>query len=155
MAYWPATSAELDAIEQLIDDWAARQLAAEDCVASVERGEPPLRRWYIRLLGEEKSVFSVWLTLQQRSLYFETYFVPAPAENHTRLYEYCLRQNLKLRGARFAIGAEDAVFLVTEIGASEVADDELDRILGTLYEATERHFRPAMRIGYARKPIDT
>ncbi|MCY3924618.1 MAG: YbjN domain-containing protein, partial [bacterium] len=116
---------------------------------SVERAEPPLRRWYIRLAGEEKPVFSVWLTLRQRSLHFETYFVPAPEENAARLYEYCLRRNLKLRGARFAIGAEDAVFLLGEVAAGDVDDDELDRILGTLYEATERHFRPAMRIGYA------
>ena len=151
MARRPATPAELDEIERRIDAWAARQVAADDCVASVERAEPPLRRWYLRLLGEEKSVFSVWLTLQQRSLHFETYFVPAPEENHARLYEYCLRHNLKLRGARFAIGAEDAVFLLGEIGAGDVDEDELDRILGTLYEATERHFRPAMRIGYATR----
>ncbi|MCY3559915.1 MAG: YbjN domain-containing protein [bacterium] len=147
----PATPTELDEIEGRIDAWAARQAAQEAAVASVERAEPPLRRWYIRLVGEEKSVFSVWFTLRQRSLHFETYFVPAPEENSSRLYEYCLRQNLKLRGARFAIGAEDAVFLLGEIAVADVADDELDRILGTVYEATERHFRPAMRIGFASR----
>lgn len=151
MARRPATPTELDEIEGRIDAWAARQVAADASVAGVERAEPPLRRWYIRLLGEEKSVFSVWLTLQQRSLHFETYFVPAPEENRVQLYEYCLRHNLKLRGARFAIGAEDAVFLLGEIAAADVDDDELDRILGTVYEATERHFRPAMRIGYASR----
>lgn len=147
----PATPAELDEIERRIDAWAARQLAEDNAVASVERAEAPLRRWYIRVLGEEKAVFSVWLTLQQRSLHFETYFVPAPEENHAALYEYCLRRNLRLRGARFAIGAEDAVFLVGEIAAADTSADELDRILGTLYEATEQHFRPAMRIGYASR----
>ena len=147
----PATPAELDDIERRIDAWAARQLGGESCVASVERGEVPLRRWYIRLVGEEKPVFSVWLTLRQRALHFETYFVPAPVENHARLYEYCLRRNLKLRGVRFAIGAEDAVFLMGEIGVDGVDDDELDRILGALYEATEQFFRPAMRIGYGTR----
>ena len=147
----PATPAELDELERRIDGWAARQLATENSVASVERAEAPLRRWYIRLLGEEKSVFSIWLTLRQRSLHFETYFVPAPEENHARLYEYCLRRNLRLRGARFAIGAEDAVLLVGEIGVGDVDDDALDRVLGTLYDATEQHFRPAMRIGYASR----
>lgn len=151
MARRPATPTELDEIERRIDAWAARQVASGGSVASVERAEPPLRRWYIRLLGEEKSVFSVWLTLRQRSLHFETYFVPAPEENHARLYEYCLRQNLKLRGARFAIGAEDAVFLLGETAGANVDDDELDRILGTLYEATEAYFVPAMRIGYAAR----
>lgn len=147
----PATPAELDDIERRIDSWAARELSGDNAVASVERGEAPLRRWYIRLLGEEKAVFSVWLTLHQRSLHFETYFMPAPEENHAALYEYCLRRNTSLRGARFAIGAEDAVFLIGETAAADAGDDELDRILGTLYEATEQHFRPAMRIGYASR----
>ncbi|MCE2524519.1 MAG: YbjN domain-containing protein [Acidimicrobiia bacterium] len=151
MGFRPASPAELDEMERGIDAWAARQLAEDNCVASVERAEAPLRRWYIRVLGEEKAVFSIWLTLQQRSLHFETYFVPAPEENHERLYEYCLRRNLRLRGARFAIGAEDAVFLVGEVDAFDADDDRLDRILGTLYEATEQHFRPAMRIGYASR----
>ena len=151
MAPRPATPAELDGIERRIDAWAARQLGGESCVASVERAEAPLRRWYMRLVGEEKAVFSVWLTLRQRALHFETYFVPAPVENHARLYEYCLRRNLKLRGVRFAIGAEDAVFLMGEIGVDGVDDDELDRILGALYEATEQFFRPAMRIGYGTR----
>ena len=151
MGFRPASPAELDEMERGIDAWAARHLAEDNCVASVERAEAPLRRWYIRVLGEEKAVFSIWLTLQQRSLHFETYFVPAPEENHERLYEYCLRRNLRLRGARFAIGAEDAVFLVGEVDAFDADDDRLDRILGTLYEATEQHFRPAMRIGYASR----
>ena len=56
-----------------------------------------------------------------------------------------------MRGARFAIGAEDAVFLVGEVAAIDTDDDQLDRILGTLYEATEQYFRPAMRIGYASR----
>ena len=31
--------------------------------------------------GEEKAVFSVWFILRQRSLFVETYVMPAPDEN--------------------------------------------------------------------------
>jgi hypothetical protein len=56
-----------------------------------------------------------------------------------------------LHGAAFAIGVEDAVFLVGQIGVAALDRGELDRILGSLYAYVEHCFRPAMRIGYASK----
>ena len=121
-------------------------------MASVERAEAPLRRWYIRLLGEEKTVFSIWLTLQQRSLHFETYFVPAPEENPAQLYEYLPAAATSGCAARASpSGPRTPSSWWARSGPRDVDDDELDRILGTLYEATEQHFRPAMRLGYASR----
>ena len=59
--------------------------------------------------------------------------------------------NARLYGLRFAIGAENAVYLVGAIPVADVDEDELDRIVGTAYAYTEQYFRPAMRIGYASK----
>src|SRR3546814_20451064 len=75
---------------------------------SAESGE---RRWFVRVRGEEKDVFTIWFHLRQRTLHYETYVMPAPEENAGALYEHLLRRNLKLYGAAFAIGEEDAVFL--------------------------------------------
>jgi hypothetical protein len=101
--------------------------------------------------GEQKDVFSVWFTLGQRTLHYETYVMPAPEENHAAFYEHLLRRNVRLYGAAFAIGAEDAVFLTGQFPAYAVTDAELDRILGSLYAYTEQFFRPALRIGYASR----
>ena len=128
-----------------------RQLEENPSVAAVERDPTEVRRWFVRLLGEEKDVFSVWFTLGQRTLRYETYVMPAPEENHAALYEHLLRRNVGLYGATFAIGDEDAVFLVGQLPLHALDDDELDRILGTMYEYTERFFRPALRIGYASR----
>ena len=128
-----------------------RQLDDNPAVAAVERDPTEVRRWFVRLLGEEKDVFSVWFTLGQRTLRYETYVMPAPEENHAELYEHLLRRNVGLYGATFAIGEEDAVFLVGQLPLHALDDDELDRILGTMYEYTERFFRPALRIGYASR----
>lgn len=128
-----------------------RQLDENPAVAAVERDETEARRWFVRVLGEEKDVFSVWFTLGQRTLRYETYVMPAPEENHAELYEHLLRRNLGLYGATFAIGEEDAIFLVGQLPLHALDDDELDRILGTMYEYTERFFRPALRIGYASR----
>jgi Putative bacterial sensory transduction regulator len=140
---------QLDALESLIDRWLAGELAGNPAVAAVDRGEPGERRWYVRLAGEQKDTFTIWFTLGQRTLQYETYVMPGPVENHAELYEHLLRRNLGLNGAAFAIGAEDAVFLAGQIGVSAIDEGELDRILGSLYAWVEQFFRPAMRIGYA------
>ena len=53
----------------------------------------------------------------------------------------------------FAIGPEDAVYLRGQLGVRHVDEAELDRILGSLFEYSERFFHPAMRIGYASRFI--
>ncbi len=140
---------ELVEIEARIDRWLRRQLEENPVIEAVERGEPGGRRWYVRVRGEEKDVYSIWYTLGQRTLHYETYFMPAPEENHAQLYEHLLRRNAGLYGVHFAIGAEDALFLVGQLATRSVSDRELDRILGTIYAAVERCFRPALRIGFA------
>lgn len=148
----PASPEQLDEVEARIDAWLAAEATTNPIIDAVERGEPGgERRWYVRVLGEQKDVFTIWLTLRQRSLHYETYVMPAPEENHAQLYEHLLRRNLKLRGATFAIGDEDAVYLVGETPVEAVGPDELDRIIGTLYAATEQCFRPALRIGFASR----
>ena len=148
----PSTPEELDALEALIDAWAAEQLAENPTVDAVERDtESGDRRWFVRLLGEEKAVFSVWIWLRQRSLHVETYFMPAPEENQAQVYEHLLRRNLRFFGFTFAIGLEDAVFLVAQIPNATVTVDELDRLLGSAFVYVEQCFRPAMRLGYASK----
>lgn len=144
----PLTDAELDEVERVVDAWAQGQLATLDVVAAVERGEPGERRWYVRVLGEAKDVFTIWLTLRQRTLEYETYVMPAPEENAVELYEWVLRRNLDLYGAAFGIGAEDALYLRGHLPAEAISDAELDRVLGSLYAWTERFFRPMLSIGF-------
>jgi hypothetical protein len=143
--------ADLAVLERAIDSWLDEARAENPVVAAVDRDVEVPRRWYVRLRGEEKDVTTVWLTLGQRTLRYETYVMPAPEENHAELYEHLLRRNVGLYGATFAIGEEDAVFLVGQLPLHALDDDELDRILGTMYEYTERFFRPALRIGYASR----
>jgi hypothetical protein len=147
----PTSDAELAHLELLVDAWLARQLAENEAVAAVDRGEPGQRRWYVRLSGEQKSTFTIWFTLGQRTLHYETYVMPAPEENHARFYEHLLRRNLKLYGASFAIGEEDAVFLVGQLGNEAVDEIELDRVLGSLFVYVEQFFRPALQIGFASR----
>jgi hypothetical protein len=148
----PYSDIELDDLAATIAAWLERQRAENPVVAAVERDEESgERRWFVRVKGEEKDVFTIWFHLRQRTLHYETYVMPAPEENHARFYEHLLRRNLKLHGAAFAIGDEDAIFLVGQLGNEAIDDDELDRVLGSLYVWVEQFFRPALRIGYASR----
>jgi hypothetical protein len=146
-----ATDDEFAAAEALVDTWLERQLADNPAVAALDRGEPGEYRWYLRLRGEEKEVFTICWTLGQRTLHYETYMMPTPEENQAAVYELLLRRNAKVFGAAFNIGDEDAVYLAGQIAVAHLDEGELDRILGTLWEWVERTFRPAMRLGYASR----
>ena len=147
----PATPGELDTLEQLIDTWFAKQKHELPILLEVDRDDDIPRRWYVRLEGEARDVTTVWFTLGQRTLKYETYFLPAPEDDREKLFELLLRRNYELVGAQFGIGPEDAIFLTGEIPFHAVDQHELDRILGSVWEFVERHWKAAMRIGFANR----
>ena len=139
-----------------IDAWIDKLAADNPVIAAVDRGtsdETPYgeARWYVRMLGEEKDFITVWLTLGQRTLRYETYVMPAPEENAAELSQLLLRRNDTLVGAHFSIGGEDAIYLRGELPDIAVDSDELERVLGTLYQTVEANFRPMLKIGFASR----
>jgi hypothetical protein len=151
--------AEVADLVAVIDAALERFREEHEIVLAIDRGttdgtrfgEP---RWYVRMAGEEKDVITVWLTLGQRTLRYETYVLPAPEENVSEFNEQLLRRNDALVGAHFSIGAEDAVYLRGELVDAAVDSAEVDRILGTLYATVEQVFRPLLRIGFASRVTD-
>ena len=150
MPVTPASKEQLDELGTLIRSWAESSKELNDQVLAVDQ-LPMDRRWFIRLAGEEKQVTTIWFHLRERTLHFETQFMPSPEENREQLFEYLLRLNNKLFGVRFSIGDEEAVYLTGQLPWSAVDEDELDRIVGSAYAYTEQYFRPAMRLGYQSK----
>ena len=146
----PASPEELATFAQLIDGWVGNEGRHNPLVLGVEH-VPEEHRWLVRLKGEEKSVITVWLTLRQRTLHYETYFIPAPEENVEACWEYLLRLNQRLFAMRFAIGPEDAVYLVGQMPLTALDVDELDRLVGSAYAYSEEYFRPAMSIAFASR----
>ena len=145
----PHDAASLAVVERRIDEWLGELADEHDHILAVDRGEDGEIRWYVRMRGDDKEFTTVWLTLGQRTLRYETYVMPAPAENAAELFEHLLRRNDRLVGAHFSIGAEDAVFLRGSIDAADLSKDDVDQILGTLYAHVEQCFRGLLRIGFA------
>lgn len=136
-------------LERHIDKWLDHIRRNNQTISAIDRGDGDEIRWYVRMRGEEKEFTTLWLTLGQRTLRYETYVMPAPRRNAEQLYESLLRRNEKLVGARFSIGEEDAVFLRGELFLSGLSEVELDRIIGTLYATVEQCFKPLLRIGFS------
>lgn len=128
-----------------IDQWLAQLQQSEPSVLAVEKEG---NRRFVRIRGEEKSVFTIWLLIGQHTLHHETFMMPSPIENHAEFYAHLLRRNHSLRGVAFTIGAEDAIFLEGRTPLEGLDGDVLDTVIGTHVEAVERYFRPAMRIGW-------
>ena len=64
---------------------------------------------------------------------------------------HLLRRNQGFNGVAFSIGDEDAVYLRGRLPVAAVTEEELDRIIGSLYAYVEQCFRPALRIGFASR----
>jgi hypothetical protein len=142
-----------DDLRGRIDGWLDGFAATNPLIVAIERGtsdetrfgEP---RWYVRMAGEEKESTTVWLTLGQRTLRYETYVLPDPPRRRAEILELLMRRNDQLTGAHFSIGAEDAIYLRGEIADAAVTEEELDRVLGTLYTAVEADFRTLVHLAF-------
>ena len=147
-----AGTEELDRLAGLVDGWLAAQLVDNPVVAAVDREVDGPRSWFVRVNGEEKDVFTIRFKLRQRTLAYETFVMPAPEENQAEFFEHLMRRNRTLYGASFTVGEEDAIFLQGQIDNRQIEwEEELDRVLGSLYVWVEQFFRPALRIGFASK----
>ncbi len=141
-------SEQLADLDRRIDSWLAELAAEHDHILALDRADDGAVRWYVRMRGDDKEFTTVWLTLGQRMLRYETYVMPAPEENEAELFEHLLRRNDSQIGAHFSIGIEDAVFLRGEMPVAQVTRAELDRALGTLYALVEQCFQAMLRIGF-------
>ena len=144
--------AVLAAVHELIDTHLFGPVANEAAVQHVEY-EAELRRWYLRFGCDGRDAATIYFDLHQRTLRYELYFLPAP-EDETRLpalHAWLLRRNHDLYGARFSLGPDGDVYLTGRVAIEHLTTEELDRIIGILFELTERWFQPVVQLAYGKR----
>jgi len=141
----------VDQAHELVAAHLEGPVAAESYVQVVEY-DPELRRWYVRFTCEGRDATTIYFDLHQRTLRYEVYFLPLPPEHHLELYEFLLRRNHTMYGARFSIGPDGDIYLIGRLALEHLSVGELDRIIGVLYELTERWFQPVVQLAYGRRP---
>jgi len=157
-----ADAADVAEVAARIDAWIERERSPEGTYGLVAAEHQPVadgtatHRWYLRFKGDEKDFITVWLTLRQRTLHHEAQFMPVPEEHQVEVFSYLMRRNAELYGMAFALGPEDAVYLIGRVPATLVDDDELDRIAGSSIVYVDDHYPTAMTLGhpsmYRRRP---
>ena len=125
-------------------------VAAEEWVQHVEF-DPELDRWYLRFTCEGRDATTIYFDLRPRSLRYEVYFMPDPPRNRLELYEWLLRRNHTMFGAKFSLGPDGDVYLTGRVALEHLTVEELDRVIGVLYEAVESWFQPSIAIAFRRR----
>ncbi len=143
---------DVDAAHALIDAHLWGPVREQPFVQHVEF-DPELRRWYLRFGCDGRDAATIYFDLHQRTLRYELYFLPSPegpdgSERRAALNEWVLRRNHDLYGARFSLGPDGDLYLTGRLALEHLSDEELDRIIGVLYELTERWFQAAVSIAY-------
>jgi hypothetical protein len=142
---------QLDDAHALIAAHLEGSVASEPYVQTVEY-DPELRRWYVRFTCDARDATTIYFDLHQRTLRYEVYFLPVPPSNQLELFEFLLHANHAMYGARFSLGPDGDAYLVGRVALEHLTVQELDRIIGVLYELIDRWFPPALRIAYGRSP---
>jgi Putative bacterial sensory transduction regulator len=129
-------------------------VAAEEFVQTVEY-DPELRRWYVRFGCDGRDATTIYFDLHERTLRYEVYFLPDPppdgGTDRLELYRYLLRRNHSMYGARFSLGPDGDIYLVGRVALEHLDEQELDRIIGVLYELVETWFQPIVALAYGKR----
>ena len=145
---------DFEAAFSLVRDHLEGPVADADWVQHVEF-DPELRRWYVRFGCDGRDAATIYFDLYERTLRYELYFLPDSGENHEALWGWLLRRNHSTYAARFSLGPDGDVYLVGRVPLEHLTIDELDRVIGELYELTELWFQTAIGLAYRRQPDAT
>lgn len=105
-------------------------------------------RWALRFKGTEKDVIAIWLTLGQRTVVAETEVMPAPDVAAAEIHAFALARNLSLFGLSYAIGPEDALYLVARLPAAAIDPGEVDRLCGAFVSEVDEVYPTVMTLGF-------
>lgn len=143
-----ATVADMKArARDIVAGYLRDRLADSEEVIAVDSDGPD--RLMVRIAGRSKDFLTIWFFVGERTLSYECYFMPDPDENHEALYRYLLMKSTEMYACRFSMAPDHDIFITGQIPIAAVTEDEVDRIVGSIYHYTDVYFKPALRIGFA------
>jgi hypothetical protein len=119
----------------------------------IEYDEPQPGLFSFSLPGERKLQTAVRLDVGSHALGIHAFVCRRPDENHERVYAWLLQRNLRLYAVAFAVDRLGDIYLDGRLPLSvlepERADDELDRILGSVLTTADESFNSILELGFA------
>jgi len=105
--------------------------------------------WDVLVPSYWKETIAVSLALSDRGIRADAFFMRAPEENAELAYKLLLQRNERAHVWKFAANEAGDVSLAAELPRDAIADDELDRLFGTLITLVDETYVPYMKIAFA------
>jgi hypothetical protein len=112
--------------------------------------EPGARddEFVVTLPGEKKLKTVASVVVSDTALSVSAFVIRNPDENHTEVYRFLLRRNLRLPGLAYAVDKSGDVFVTGRIPAAGVDAETLDQLLGVVLTAADEPFNELLVMGF-------
>ncbi|HET7821106.1 MAG TPA: YbjN domain-containing protein [Ornithinibacter sp.] len=112
--------------------------------------EPGARddEFVVTLPGEKKLKTVASVVVSDTALSVSAFVIRNPDENHTEVYRFLLRRNLRLPGLAYAVDKSGDVFVTGRIPAAGVDAETLDQLLGVVLSAADEPFNELLVMGF-------
>lgn len=105
--------------------------------------------WSLHLRGERKHAIPVSLTIRERTLLIESFFMRRPIDAAAEFYRMLLARNMRPSRLRFAADADGDVYVVGEVALDSLDEAVLDGVLGELLYTADQMFDAAIVTGFS------
>ncbi len=105
------SGAQLAVLERQIDEWLGELDAAHDHIVAVDRSPDGDARWFVRMAGDDKDFITVWFSLGQRTLRFETGLMIRDGPDYDPDMQTKLERTFVLPGERLCTNTRVARYL--------------------------------------------
>lgn len=131
-------------LETAIDRWLS------DPDSDVVYAEKVDGRWAVRMRQTVRDATTVWWEIGAYTISAEAYVLPAPPGDAGDAYRLALIRNHPTWKAHFALDREGAFVIRGRVGAGASFED-LDQLLGEIYQMVETTFRPLLTRAFGRR----
>ncbi|MFQ5947814.1 MAG: YbjN domain-containing protein [Acidimicrobiia bacterium] len=109
----------------------------------------------VRMKQRVRDFTTVWFDVGDRTMGCEAYVLPSPPQGREEVFRQCLLRNERAWRVHFAIDGHGDVFLRGRMPLEAVTAEELDLLLGEVYELVELSFRGLVRAAFGRREKKT
>ncbi|MBU8808593.1 YbjN domain-containing protein [Mycolicibacterium goodii] len=102
----------------------------------------------VELPGERRLKTNTLLSIGEHSVRVEAFVCRKPDENHEGVYRFLLKRNRRLYGVAYTLDNVGDIYLVGRMALHSVTPEEIDRVLGQVFEAVDSDFNTLLELGF-------
>lgn len=118
-------------------------------LADLEHEETGPGTFVVTLPGEKKLATTVSFVVGAHSLSVNAFVCRRPDENHAAVHRWLLERNTRLYAVAYAVDQLGDIYLSGRVALHAVTADEVDRLLGSVLEASDSSFNVLLEMGFA------